>query len=157
MDKFFFFKSGQIYMKNAQCAETNANNFCDFYFLRYGHFYTQKLVNFWWILSTKTVISQKLQIRKWIFHSFQHIPHLSCKFGHFWRKKICPWIYQFGFKKWIPHALGLRTIAPLVSVNGIFRNSLFSVLHACIYQINFFFLQKWPNLHESCGMCWNEW
>ena len=33
-------------------------------------------------------ITQKIKIAKiWniIFHSFQHIAHLSCKYGHFWR------------------------------------------------------------------------
>jgi len=33
------------------------------------------------ILSTKMTISQKL--RKLVFHPFQHIPHLLCKFEHF--------------------------------------------------------------------------
>ena len=40
------------------------------------------------ILSTKIIISQKLKIWKLIFHSCQHISHLSCKFVQFWRKKM---------------------------------------------------------------------
>ena len=39
------------------------------------------------ILSTKMIISQKLKIWKLIFHSCQHISHLSCKFVQFWKKK----------------------------------------------------------------------
>ena len=38
------FKSGQIYIKDAPCAKTNAKSifrFCDFQFLRYGQFYTE--------------------------------------------------------------------------------------------------------------------
>ena len=31
----------------------------------------------------KSAISQKLKIGKLIFHSFLHIPHLTCKFHHF--------------------------------------------------------------------------
>ena len=37
-----------------------------------------KLVKFW------TIISQKLKIGKLIFHLFQHIAQLSCRYGHFW-------------------------------------------------------------------------
>ena len=73
--------SGQIYRKDAQWMK---NQFCDFYFLRYGRFCTQNSSNNWPILFTKTTISVKLKIGKLIFRSFQHIPHLSCKYDHFW-------------------------------------------------------------------------
>ena len=33
---------------------------------------------------TKKTKSQKLKMRKFIFYSLQHIPHLSCKFEHSW-------------------------------------------------------------------------
>ena len=35
-------------------------------------------------MSSKTTKSQKIKIWKFIFHSFQHIPHLSWKYEHFW-------------------------------------------------------------------------
>ena len=44
----------------------------------------KKLLNF----STKSTIFQKLNIGKSIFHSFHHIAHLSCKYGHFWGTTI---------------------------------------------------------------------
>ena len=52
---------------------------------------TQKIT---WKLWTKSVITQKNKKRKnLIFHSIQHIPHLSCKDGHFWeaegRGEVC--------------------------------------------------------------------
>ena len=40
------------------------------------------------ILSTKMIIWQKLKFWKLIFHSYQHISHLSCKFVQFWRKNV---------------------------------------------------------------------
>ena len=49
------------------------------------------------LLYTKPPTSK---IKKLIFHSFQHISHLSCiyeQFLKFW-KKYCPWIYLFGEK-----------------------------------------------------------
>ena len=42
------------------------------------------------ILSTKITITWKIKIEKILkltFHSFQHIPHLSCKFEHFSKNK----------------------------------------------------------------------
>ena len=57
-----------------------------------------KLVNFRWILSSKLTITQKLKIAKigkLIFHSFQHIRHLSWKLDHFrgrgWGLHILSW------------------------------------------------------------------
>ena len=127
------------------------------------------------IFSTKMTITQKIKIEKiWnmVLHLFKQIPHLSCKFEQFWKKKICPWKYpdvkmyflswcgllptlrvfffllllfienwpfsKYGrcffflrvppeLRPWNPHALGLGTLASLVSVNSIFRNNLFSV------------------------------
>ena len=59
-------------------------NFPNFYFLSCSWFCTQNWTKNWRILSTKTNISQKLKIGKLIFHSLKHIPHLSCKYDHFW-------------------------------------------------------------------------
>ena len=43
-----------------------------------------KSAHFQLIFSTISTITQKLKIGKSIFHLLQHIPHLSCKFDHFW-------------------------------------------------------------------------
>ena len=78
------------------------NQFSDFYFPSYSWLYLlfagdtpyytsvtsqkkcpSKVVKFTEnlpILSTNMTISQKLKIGRLIFHSFQHIPHLSCKY-----------------------------------------------------------------------------
>ena len=56
-----------------------------FYFLSSGRFCTKKSLKNWPILSTRTTISQKLKMEKLIFYSFRHIPHLSCKYKHFWK------------------------------------------------------------------------
>ena len=53
------------------------SDFCDFYFLISS--------KNWLTLSTKSTIIQKIEIEKLIFHSFQLIAHLFCKFYHFWR------------------------------------------------------------------------
>ena len=76
------FKSGQIYSKYLQWAETNENQFSDF-----GDFYFLSWSKNWPILSTKTTISQKPKIvkcGKLIFHSLQLIAHIFCKFDYFW-------------------------------------------------------------------------
>ena len=79
------------------------NHFSDFNFLNYGPFCTQNSSKNRPTLSIKRTISQKLKIRKFIFHSFQHIPYLSSEYEHFWnlKKKLCPWIYPFTKKKYI--------------------------------------------------------
>ena len=52
----------------------------DFYFSSY----VENSSKIDYILSTKMTITRKnLKI---YFHSFQHIPHISCKFNHFWKK-----------------------------------------------------------------------
>ena len=37
---------------------------------------------------TKMTITRKIKIEKLIFLSIHNIPHISCKFDHFWKKKI---------------------------------------------------------------------
>ena len=88
------------------------------------------------ILSTKITVSQNIKIAniwKMIFHSFQHILYLSCKFDHLWKKKhfymnlsmserCCLPHPPPSLRLWTPHALGLRTVVSLVSVNGIFQS-----------------------------------
>ena len=93
MDKLFFFlKSSQIYMKDAGCADTNEKPIFRFLVFEIWLFLDSKLVNFWWILSTKSSVSKQIKIGKiWIliFYSIQHCAHLSCKYGHFWRVGVC--------------------------------------------------------------------
>ena len=60
--------------------QNQVSDLCDFYLMSYGRFYTQNSSKNWLILSKKTTISQKLSIRKLIFHSFQHILHLLWKY-----------------------------------------------------------------------------
>ena len=50
MSKKKFFKSGQIYMKDAQCAESNENQFSDFYFSSYR----EQFIENWGIKMTIT-------------------------------------------------------------------------------------------------------
>ena len=55
------------------------------FWARYGYFIeilVIKMANLWWIFT----ITRKIKIGKLIFPSFQHIPHLSCKFEYFWKK-----------------------------------------------------------------------
>ena len=49
--------------------------------------YSENLSKIDLILSTKVTITRKIKIGNMIFLSFQHIPHLWCKFDHFWWKK----------------------------------------------------------------------
>ena len=56
---------------------------------KYGHFWLVikvKRHKILWISGTKLTITHKLEIGKLIFHSFQHIAHLSCRYGHSWGK-----------------------------------------------------------------------
>ena len=64
------FKSGQIYRKDVQWAETIEKSIFRFYFFNYGWFCTQNLSKNWSILCTRTTISQKLKIAKLIFICF---------------------------------------------------------------------------------------
>ena len=55
----FFFKNGLIYMKNVfKRMKNQFSDFCNFSFLRYGHFCTQNWSMFQWIWSTKLSITQ---------------------------------------------------------------------------------------------------
>ena len=68
------------------------------------------------VLRTKMTISRKIIIWKiWnlIFLSIQMIPHLSCEFEHFWRKKIGNFFF---FKYW-----NTRETAAFGSVSLAFR------------------------------------
>ena len=89
---FLNFKSIHIYMKDVECAETNGKfNFLIFavFWDIYSRLCTQNWSIFRWLLSTKSIITHKLKIGKFIFHSFQFIAHLQCKFDHFWKKMYC--------------------------------------------------------------------
>ena len=77
-----FFKSGQIYMKDAQWAETNEKQIFQFLVFWGMVVFVLKIRSF---LCTKSTITQTLKIGELIFYSFQLIAHLSCKFDHFWR------------------------------------------------------------------------
>ena len=74
----FFFKSGQIYMKDAELAESKENeisNFSCFYLSSYGHFFSKNCqfsMNFFTITREKKIG----KIRKLSFYSFQHVAHL---------------------------------------------------------------------------------
>ena len=59
------------------------------------------LVNFLRILRTKSTISHKLKIGKLIFHSFLHIPHLSCKYELFWNFLVEKHFIQLAEKKMV--------------------------------------------------------
>ena len=86
----FFFSEVAIFAWKMRTVLNQMKNkfsdFFDFYFSSYGRFCTQKLVNFQWILSTKSTITRKLKIDKLIFHLIQHCAHPSCKYGHFWSR-----------------------------------------------------------------------
>ena len=76
---FFQFKSGQIYMKDAECAETNEKSI--FRILRFFSFwdmviFVPKIGNFRWIFSTKSTMTWKIKIWNMIFHSIRHCGHL---------------------------------------------------------------------------------
>ena len=54
---------------------------------KFGHFWTTFFFVVEWLALWRS-ITQKLKIgRIWniIFHSIQHIPHILCKDGHFWK------------------------------------------------------------------------
>ena len=97
------FRSGHIYMKDAHSAESNKKSIFRFFLFLFVYLRTilySKFIKSWPILNPKTAISQKLKIGKLVFHSYQHILHLSCKFGYFWEKKtICPWIFIILLKR----------------------------------------------------------
>ena len=89
----FFFISKVIkliYMKDAECAETNEKSilrFLQFLDFEMWSFLYWNVVHFWWIVNANSTIIQKIKIGKiWklIIHSIQHCAHLSSKYGHFW-------------------------------------------------------------------------
>ena len=59
------------------------NQFSDFYFSSYGYFCTQNIVNFRWIF-THSSKNKNCKKKYFVFHSIQHIPHLSYRSDHFW-------------------------------------------------------------------------
>ena len=88
---FFFqnFKSVHIYMKDAEFAETNDKSIFRFLILEIWWFLYSKLFSFLfrWIFSTKSTITQKInigKIGKLNFQLFQDTTHLACKYDHFW-------------------------------------------------------------------------
>ena len=90
-------KSVHIYRKYAKCAETNEKpilQFLQILVLEMWSCFGQNWSIFRWILSTKSSITQKICIAKFgklIFHSFQIIVHLFCKYDYF----IHPEIHHF--------------------------------------------------------------
>ena len=54
------FKTVHIYMKYAECVKRMKNQFSNFYFLRYGRFFTHNWSIFRWILSKKLTITQNI-------------------------------------------------------------------------------------------------
>ena len=106
-----------------------------------------------WPFEYKNDHISKLKIGKLIFHSFQHIPHLSCKYDHFWNfdtifiekhfvhltKKYYWWgawppTSPTGDALLGPHAFGLGTLASLVSV--WIRFAKISQVF-CIYEVTY--------------------
>ena len=89
------FKSGQIYIKDAPCAKTNAKSIFRFLFFDLWSILYPKFNENWPILITKMTISKKLKIGKFIYHSFQQIPHLSCKYNNL-KKNVIKVFLPFG-------------------------------------------------------------
>ena len=137
-------------MEDAECAESKDKS-C-FRFLGFELWW--KFIKDCQFFSTKMTISQKLKIAKiWklILHLFQHIPHLLYKFDHFWKKNV---VHEFiksakikmvgGFAfppelhPWSLHALGLRTLVSLVSVNGKFRKKSLQLFDSHALKSHFF-------------------
>ena len=89
-------------MKDAECAESKEKSF---------RFFQFSFFELWWkcienlsFFSTKMTITGKMKIGKiWKLNylSFQHIPHLSWKFDHFWKKKISMKISRQLKKNWV--------------------------------------------------------
>ena len=96
-------------MKDAESAESKENQISDFFF-RVVVIFVLKTVNFRWIF-TKTRKIKIRKIRKLIFHSFQHILHLSCNIEHFWRRR---------WGSGLPHLL-MSSIKSCISISDVLR------------------------------------
>ena len=68
-----FFKNGHIYMKVAECPETNGKSIFRFLIFKIWSVLYSKLIHFLRILIIKSTITQTLKIGKLIFHWFQNI------------------------------------------------------------------------------------
>ena len=74
-------------MKDVQCAETNEKSYFRFFWFYFSSYCENSSEID--IFEYKNDHIQKLKVAKiWklIFHSFQHVTHLLCKSGHFWKK-----------------------------------------------------------------------
>ena len=109
-----------------------------------------------------------------IFLSIQHIPHFSCKYNHSEKKNLI-WIYFFEtlkrllrnmplmltcsdygppiLKKYPAHeCLFVRANPP----TNFFFSKMFQYLNKKNI-LNHFFFRNYSNLHDKCGIFWNEW
>ena len=75
---FFLQKCSKLHERCGMCWKKWKIEISDFYFSSYGHFCTQNHPKFRWIF-TLTREKKIRKIRKLIFHSIQHIAHLSLK------------------------------------------------------------------------------
>ena len=84
-------KWSDVYERCGMCWNEWKINVYNFYFSSYGWIFIES----WPYFEYKMTITRKIKIVKLIFHSFQHIPHLSCKFEHFWKKIYLFWNFLF--------------------------------------------------------------
>ena len=73
---FFFQKCSKSYERmewDENRMKRMKDQFSDFYFLSYGYFCTQNMVNFWWAF---TITQKKNRIFFSVFHSFQNVSQL---------------------------------------------------------------------------------
>jgi len=76
----YFFKSGQIYMEDAESAGSKEKSIFRFLLNELWSFLYWNVPHFRWIFT----ITRKIKIGKLIFHSLQHIAHLSWKWNQNW-------------------------------------------------------------------------
>ena len=74
------FSFSPIIMKDAKCVESNEKSIFRFLFFELWSFLNSKHPNFRWIFT----ITRQIKIGKLIFHSLQHVPHLSWKPDQNW-------------------------------------------------------------------------
>ena len=89
--KYFLFSQMEKFMD--KFAETNEKLIFRFLVYEIWPFLYSKLVNFWWILSTKLTITQKIS-EIWSFIRFsKDCAHLACEDSHFWGGGGLHWYY----------------------------------------------------------------
>ena len=119
-------RNGQIFMKDAQCVEPNEKWTFWFLVFELWSILYSKFIRNGVILGTKMAISQKIKIAKigkFIFRSFQHIPHLSCESGHIWRGR----------------RRGLHILSWEISITFCFKLLLWNIIY-CSIKTTFFLL-----------------